>query len=189
MTWRMMGASSGNVKRRWEVTGRGRALPLGRLCSSMTSRRGARVPRPSWFQCMMMQPQEVSAATSTISGFVKPETSFTMAAPRRTHMRATSAWRVSMDTTAPASTRARTTGTTRSASTFGETGVCPGRVDSPPTSMMSAPWSSISRPRAMATLWSRFSPPSEKESGVTLRTPMMRGRASETSCSPQCQVV
>ena len=123
MTWRMIGASSGRVKRRCEVTGRGRALPAGRDSSSVTWRRGAWVPRPPWFQCMTTQPHVVSAATLTISGSVKPETSFTMAAPRRTHMRATSAWRVSTETMAPASTSARTTGTMRSASSFESTGV------------------------------------------------------------------
>ena len=40
----------------------------------------------------------------------------------------------------------------------------------------------------MAAFSSRLSPPSEKESGVTLRMPMIRGRASEISWAPQCQV-
>ena len=49
-----------------------------------------------------------------------------------------------------------------------------GRVDSPPTSRMSAP-SAISA-RARSTAWSKanHSPPSENESGVTLRMPMTR---------------
>ncbi len=45
-------------------------------------------------------------------------------------------------------------------------------VDSPPTSMMSTPSSTISKPRAMATCVSKLRPPSAKESGVTLRIPM-----------------
>ncbi len=55
----------------------------------------------------------------------------------------------------------------------------PGRVDSPPMSRMSAPWSSSSRPWAMAACGMRKRPPSEKESGVTLSTPMMRVRSPE----------
>ena len=137
---------------------------------------------------MTTQPHWVSAATCTISGSVKPVTSFRMEAPRRAHVRATSGWRVSMDTMAPASASARTTGTTRSASSLGETGVWPGRVDSPPTSMMSAPSSSMAMPRLTATWWSRFLPPSEKESGVTLSTPMILGRESEISWVPHRQV-
>src|SRR5215472_121279 len=53
----------------------------------------------------------------------------------------------------------------------------PGRVDSPPTSMMSAPWLASSRPCAMALSGSSQVPPSEKESGVTLMTPMTRQRS------------
>ena len=92
-----------------------------------------------------------------------------------------------METIAPASARAATTGTTRRASSSGETGLKPGRVDSPPTSMMSAPWSSMSMPWAMAASASTYEPPSEKESGVTLRTPMTRGLVSETWCAPHRQ--
>ena len=136
---------------------------------------------------MTRQPQSDSAATSTIFGSVKPVTSLMMAAPRRTQIFATSAWRVSTDTTAPSATSARTTGTIRRASSSLDTGRCPGRVDSPPTSMMSAPSSSILRAWATAASASRFSPPSEKESGVTLSTPMTRGRARLISCFPHRQ--
>ena len=57
------------------------------------------------------------------------------------------------------------------------TGAAPGRVDSPPTSMMSAPASSMAsacaqRPRLPTC------PPSEKESGVTLSTPITYGPPS-----------
>ena len=53
------------------------------------------------------------------------------------------------------------------------TGSAPGRVDSPPTSMMSAPSATSRRPCAMAGRRRRTAPPSEKESGVTLTTPMI----------------
>ena len=133
--WRMIGASSGKVKRRCELSvrvsapvaaARAAALPVGRegrMSSSCTCLRSTRAPRPSLFQCITMQPQSDPAATATISGSVKPETSLMIDAPRRTHIFATSAWRVSMETIAPAATNARTTGTTRSASSVGRTGV------------------------------------------------------------------
>ena len=94
-----------------------------------------------------------------------------------------------MDTIAPARASALTTGRTRCASVSGSTGVKPGRVDSPPTSMMSAPSSSILRPWAMAASASRCSPPSLNESGVTFRTPMMRGRSNLSSYLPQRQTL
>ena len=155
--------------------------------SSVTVWRGARAETSP--ACMMMQPQSLSQATLTMSGLVKPVTSLMMEAPSFTAMRATSGWRVSMETIAPASARARITGITRLASSSGVTGVKPGRVDSPPTSMMSAPSSSSFMPQAMAASASQCSPPSEKESGVTLSTPIMRGRASESSCLPQRQII
>lgn len=184
----MMGASSGNVKRCALTVGRVACGRAGLLSSRTTCLRGTCVPRPPWSQCMTTRPQSHSAATRTISGSVKPVTSLIIDAPRRAQSSATSAWRVSTETTAPSATRPRTTGTMRSASSFGETGLCPGRVDSPPTSMMSAPSSSIWRPRATAASGSRFLPPSENESGVTLRIPMMRGRVMLISCLPQRHV-
>ena len=59
-----------------------------------------------------------------------------------------------------------------------EIGAAPGRVNSPPTSRISAPASLSARPCSMAAASSAKSPPSEKLSGVTLTTPMMRGRSS-----------
>ena len=72
--------------------------------------------------------------------------------------------------TRPAS--ARTTGTTRSSSAWVSTRGAPGRVDSPPTSMMSAPAWISARPRAIASSAATYLPPSENESGVTLTTPI-----------------
>ena len=139
--------------------------------------------------CMTTRPQSLSLTKSTMRGSVKPVTSLTMEAPTRTAALATSTWRVSIDTTAPALASACTTGSTRRASVSGSTGVKPGRVDSPPTSMISAPSSSILRPCAIAASVSRCSPPSLKESGVTLRTPMMRGRSNFSSYFPQRQTL
>ena len=138
---------------------------------------------------MMITPQVLVFTKSTILGSVNPVTSFTMEAPQRTAALATSTWRVSMETTAPSLASARTTGSTRRASSSGSTGVKPGRVDSPPTSMMSAPSSSILRPCSIAASASKCSPPSLNESGVTLRTPMMRGRSNRSSYLPQRQTL
>src|SRR5207248_8088012 len=59
-------------------------------------------------------------------------------------------------------------------------GCAPGRVDSPPTSTKSAPSETKRRPSAMACALSRRSPPSEKESGVTLTIAITRGRSRAT---------
>ena len=185
MISRMMGASSGRVKRRELCTTR-----AGLMESSCTERRLLVDGTSGWAQCMMMQPQLLSSTACCISGSVKPDTSLTMETPWLRHIAAVEAWRVSMDTMAlgAAARIPRTTGSTRSASTSGDTGLCPGRVDSPPTSMMSAPSSSISKARRTAFLELMVTPPSEKESGVTLSTPITRGRESESTCSPHCQV-
>ena len=108
--------------------------------------------------------------------------SFTIRAPASSASSITAARRVSTETRTPSSARARITGITRRSSSA-SLGACePGRVDSPPTSMMSAPPAAMARPCATAPLSTAKSPPSEKLSGVTLRTPMRRGRSN---VSPQ----
>ena len=61
------------------------------------------------------------------------------------------------------------------------TPVEPGRVDSPPTSTIAAPASSI--PHAVVTAGStlKCTPPSENESGVTLITPITAGAGKRSS--------
>ena len=54
--------------------------------------------------------------------------------------------------------------------------VAPGRVDSPPTSTMSAPAAASANPRSIAASRSSQRPPSLNESGVTLSTPITTGR-------------
>jgi hypothetical protein len=88
------------------------------------------------------------------------------------------AWRVSMDTSTPAPASARITGSTRACSSAGEVGFAPGRVLSPPTSMISVPAWAIANPARIAVSGSRCTPPSLKLSGVTFSTPMTRGRSS-----------
>ena len=61
-------------------------------------------------------------------------------------------------------------------------GGAPGRVDSPPRSSTSAPAASISPTRSTTACGDGSSPPSEKESGVTLTTPMTSaGRGKRNS--------
>ena len=108
--------------------------------------------------------------------------SFTMRAPAASAASITVARRVSTETSIPWPARARITGITRRSSSA-SSGACePGRVDSPPTSTMSAPAAAMARPCAIASSSAAKSPPSEKLSGVTLRTPMRCGRSS---ASPQ----
>src|SRR6267143_314064 len=77
------------------------------------------------------------------------------------------------------------TGIARFNSSFTEIGSAPGRVDSPPTSILSAPSVAISIPPATAASVAKNSPPSEKESGVTLSTPIVIPRLERsTTLSP-----
>ncbi len=107
------------------------------------------------------------------------------AAPCSTACRATSALQVSIETgTRSRGTRRRSTGTTRRTSSSAGTCAAPGRVDSPPTSMMSAP--SASSRSAAATAWSGsgYAPPSANESGVTLMIPITSVRSPSASVRP-----
>ena len=122
--------------------------------------------------CIATAPQPAAAATARARGSQKPSMLFHAAAPTASAACATSILRASIDTAAPAPASASITGKTRRFSASASTCAAPGRVDSPPTSTMSAPSSSIRRPRAIAFFGSRKSPPSENESGVTLTTPI-----------------
>ena len=76
------------------------------------------------------------------------------------------------------------TGTTRRISRLPVPGPRPGRVDSPPTSTMSAP-ASNRRGRGHRGVRPAKRPPSEKESGVTLSTPMTQVLSPRTGCGPR----
>src|SRR5436853_1999408 len=73
------------------------------------------------------------------------------------------------------------TGITRRNSSFTEIGSAPGRVDSPPTSIMPAPSNPIFIPPAIAASVAKNSPPFENESGVTLSTPMIIPRLERST--------
>ena len=85
---------------------------------------------------------------------------------------ATDARVVSMDSTAPAGISALTAPVMRASSSSSDTRLAPGRVDSAPMSMMSAPAAIISRPCCAALAGSNHRPPSEDESSVILSTPI-----------------
>ena len=121
-------------------------------------------------------------------------TSLTMLAPAASAARATPGLTVSIEIgtlTRPAN--CSITGITRRSSSASLTGKAPGRVDSPPTSMISAPCSTSCRACATAAGGSRNRPPSENESGVTFTMPITSaGRGKVNSNWPaaklsQCQ--
>ena len=133
----------------------------------------AGVPR----MCMRQTGQPRRRTSGRAAGScVRAETSLTMRAPASSAAAMVPVLRVSMESTAPWRARAAMTGRTRACSSSGGRGVAPGRVLSPPMSMMSAPSSSIRSPEAMAMPGSSVVPPSLKLSGVTLRMPMSAGR-------------
>ncbi len=106
----------------------------------------------------------------------KPQTSLMTEAPSRAASRATAALPVSIETaTSKSATNASSTGLTRQSSSSADTGAWPGRVDSPPMSTIAAPSATIPLARATAEPGSKWRPPSENESGVTLRMPINTG--------------
>ncbi len=129
--------------------------------------------------CMMTSAAPERATTSPRRGSNRSaETSLTIVAPAASAASATTAFEVSMLTGTPErAASSRTTGTTRRNSSCAETGSAPGRVDSPPTSRMSAPSPARRRPCSIAAAGSKNVPPSEKESGVTLTIPMIAVRS------------
>ena len=88
--------------------------------------------------------------------------------------------------TSPSPASASMTGMMRRCSSAAETGSAPGRVDSPPTSMIAAPSVIIRLAWASATSSLSNSPPSEKLSGVTFKIPIRTAfppRTSSRSCA------
>ncbi len=83
------------------------------------------------------------------------------------------------------------TGSTRRISSSTGTGAAPGRVDSPPTSMIVGPFREHGEAVIDRAAVSRKLPPSENESGVTLRMPMTTPRVerSRERPPPRCQII
>jgi hypothetical protein len=132
--------------------------------------------------CMMMSAARASRAAIARPTSARQDTSLTRCAPAARASRATRGEVVSMETRAPrdaASSAAHRTGPrTRASCSSSDTAADPGRVDSPPMSMISAPSSSSAAMRPGNTAGAAKTPPSLKESGVTLSTPIKRGRRS-----------
>ncbi len=118
-------------------------------------------------------------ATSAICGSLRRAvTSFRISAPAAAAISATCDLLVSTEIgILSLPRRLSITGMTRRSSSSAEIPVEPGRVDSPPMSMMCAPARSMAMACAAAASGSRKRPPSEKLSGVTLSTPMMSVRS------------
>src|SRR3954464_12369895 len=135
------------------------------------------------FMCMRQTAQALSRTASKASGVPSAWTSLIMDAPAASAAFMPAGRRVSTET--QRSPSACSTGRTRAHSSSSDTGAAPGRVDSPPMSMMCAPSSASLRACAMAERASKNLPPSEKESGVTLTTPMMSGWSSWNENLPQ----
>src|SRR5205085_9671055 len=133
--------------------------------------------------CMRQTAQLLFPTASIAPGACSACTSLIIDAPACNAARITAGRRVSTDT--QRSEISSSTGMTRCSSSSPDTGAAPGRVDSPPMSMVSAP-SAASR-RACAIAWSRSRnlPPSEKESGVMFTTPMTMGLSSWNENLPQ----
>src|ERR1700687_2989803 len=107
-----------------------------------------------------------------------PDTSLTIDAPSARAALATSDFSVSMEiaTSLQRERIARIAGSTRLSSSRTGTSLAPGLVDSPPTSIASAPSEIMRSACAIAASVETKLPPSLKLSGVTLRIPKMFGR-------------
>jgi hypothetical protein len=108
--------------------------------------------------CIAMAAAPVWASSGSISASNrKALMSLTTVAPAASAASATAALVVSTEMgTAVRAPSPRITGTTRAICSAGPTGALPGRVDSPPTSRMSAPSATKRRPCAMAASASRY---------------------------------
>ena len=96
--------------------------------------------RGSPCMCIRHSAQPLPATACSAPGARSAYTSFTSPAPAASAARMTSGLLVSTEMTAEVAARKRSiTGTTRRSSSAGATGSAPGRVDSPPTSMIAAP--------------------------------------------------
>jgi len=136
--------------------------------------------------CIRHTGKPVAAAACRAPSRRSERTSLINPAPRRATSVITIGADVSTEIITSSSRAMRsTTGATRSSSACGETTGAPGRVDSPPTSIRVAP------ARTIASAWRRAAssgakrPPSEKESGVTLRMPITCVWAKSRTRLPQ----
>ena len=141
--------------------------------------------------CIKQMGKPVLAAASTAPSRPKARTSLIIPTPASAPANMTFGVLVSRDTSTSNRFLMQVMAPrTRSISSCSETASAPGRVDSPPTSKKEAPASTI-----VSAAWHKASkfrpeplksaPPSEKESGVTLRMPITKGFLKESSRSGQ----
>ena len=124
--------------------------------------------------------------TSRIAGSRRPETSLIICAPRRRHSSATSGFIVSIEIGIGNSfVKTSSTGVIRRNSSSVEIRGDPGREDSPPISIISAPAATRARAWTIASIGVKNLPPSLKLSGVILRMPARRGRSKKSVKFPQ----
>ncbi len=130
--------------------------------------------------CMMMTGTPCSATTPRHIGVALQAPDVVDDARRqlRVPRRATPAFMVSIETGTPSAVTAGRTGASRRSSSSGETAPRRhrGGSNSAPMSRMSAPSAARRRACSIARCGSRKRPPSEKQSGVTLSTPITTGR-------------
>ena len=125
--------------------------------------------------CMRQHATSYLAITAPISeSYFNPQISLTRSAPAWIALSATLLLKVSTEMgMSKRFLTASITGKTLWASSSALTGVCPGRVDSPPISIISAPSAIMASVcRKASSKWFHF-PPSEKESGVIFKIPII----------------
>src|SRR5436309_8040193 len=138
----------------------------------------AGVPR----MCMSTTPAPAAAAALARASSPRAVTSLMTHAPAARAWPATSALAVSTETTIPGSeARDSITGARRRICSAAGTGRDPGRVDSAPRSIRSAPAAASRRAWSAADAESRNRPPSENESGVTFTIPMTSVRVPRSN--------
>ena len=147
---------------------------------------GSRAAHPAaalaaWKQATR-NPQQLGKRLEAVISFFNPEMSFKIAAPAPMAISATLAFCVSTEIGIFKCPRnASSTGSKRRSSSAAEMPAEPGRVDSAPTSRMSAPARSMASAPSTARLTLKNFPPSEKLSGVTFSTPIISVRSPRTS--------
>src|ERR1700683_722214 len=136
--------------------------------------------------CTRHTAQPLWTAAASASGSCSARTSLMSPAPALAAARMICALLVSTEITALVRARSRSiTGTTRRASSPASTAAAPGRVDSPPTSMNAAPSAAMRTPCSTAACVEKKFPPTENEKGVTLSTPITKGRDRSSVLSAQ----
>src|SRR5262245_13270731 len=141
--------------------------------------------RGSPCMCIRHTPASDAAMASTAPEARSAPMSLIIDAPAPSAARMTSGLIVSTETGTGASFSPSRTGMSRSSSSSAEIPRAPGRLDSAPMSRRSAPSAISDSACATAACGSRKRPPSEKEAGVTLTTPMRSGRDTSSLKRPQ----